>query len=166
MTSTQRAPQPPDIGRRTLTPMGYAVCVVVPLLLAAIGLTILHFGYDKEDLVSGDPVAILTSDREPDDAAQDALLRGELVLGDDGCVRVGDEIVVWPRGYEATVQTVGRSDQLKVYDPDRNIVGRSGQTIEVGGGYGDATAYAGRSCPPAADEVFYVQSEVEVVAGS
>jgi hypothetical protein len=36
-TQTPRAPRPPDIGRRTLTPFGYAVCVAVPLLIAALG---------------------------------------------------------------------------------------------------------------------------------
>ena len=29
-------PRPPDIDRRTLTPFGYAVCVVVPIVIAAI----------------------------------------------------------------------------------------------------------------------------------
>ena len=50
---SSRAPQPPDIGRRTLSPFGYAVCVVVPILIAAVGFTYLHFHYDKEQLVNG-----------------------------------------------------------------------------------------------------------------
>ena len=159
-------PRPPDIGRRTLTPIGYAVCAVVPILIAAIGFTYLHFHYDKEQLVDGTKVAILTSDWQPSDPAGLALLRGELVLGDDGCVFVGDQVVVWPKDYEATVQRVGSSDQLKVYDPDRNIVGRSGQTIEVGGGSADVGTYAGRACAPDSGDIFYVQSDVKVVHAS
>jgi hypothetical protein len=158
-----RAPRPPDLRRRTLTPFGYAVCVAVPMLIAAVGLTFLHFNYDKEDLVDGTPVPILTSDWEPGDAGHDAFFGGQITYGDDGCVRVGGEVVVWPHGYEATVQHVGSSDQLKIYDPDRHIVGRSGQTIETGGGYADAAPYAGGTCAPDSGEVFLVQSEITVV---
>ncbi len=43
------------------------------------------------------------------------------------------------------MQRVGPSDQLKVYDPDRDIVARSGDTIELGGGFADVGEYAGRA---------------------
>lgn len=162
-TRAPEAPQPPDIRRRTLTPFGYAVVAVVPVLIAAIGFTILHFGYDQEDLVDGNRVPILTSDWTPDDAAMGALERGELTLDDDGCVRVDAQVMVWPADYEATVQRVGASDQLKLYDPERNLVARGGDTIEVGGGVGDVGEYAGRQCAPASGDVFFVQSEVKVV---
>jgi hypothetical protein len=165
VTDTERAPRAPDIGRRTLTPFGYVVCVVVPILLAAVGLTFLHFNYDKEDLVDGRLVPILTSDWQPGDDAGDALLSGVLTIGEDGCPLVGDRSVVWPADFEATVQHVGKADQLKVYDPERTIVGRSGQTVELGGGYSDVGAYAGRPCAPASGEVFLVQSDVRVVKG-
>jgi hypothetical protein len=164
-------PQPPDIGRRTLTPFGYAVCIAVPILIAAIGFTYLHFHYDKEDLVSGTKVPILTSDWEPGDDAMTAQARGELTLGDDGCMRLGasdgtEVVLVWPADYEATVQRVGKSDQLKVYDTDRNIVARSSQTLEMDGGFTDVGEYAGRPCAPASGQVFLVQSDVKVVGDS
>ena len=129
-TEAPETPQPPDIERRTLTPFGYAVCVAVPILIAALGFTFLHFHYDKEDLVDGDSIRILTSQWQPGDPADGALATGALVLGDDGCLRLGAADgtqleLVWPADYEATVQRVGRDDQLKVYDPDRNIVARS-----------------------------------------
>ncbi len=164
MTDTERAPRPPDIHRRTLTPFGYAVCVAVPILIAAIGLTILHFNYDKEDLVKGRRIPILTSDWTPGQPAEDALLSGDVTLA-DGCVLVGDQVVVWPKDFEATVQRVGRSDQVRIYDADRDIVARSGETIEVGGGSHDVGEYAGRPCAPDSGEVFLVQSDVQVVRG-
>jgi hypothetical protein len=165
-----RTPQPPDIGRRTLTPFGYAVCVAVPILIAALGFAYLHFHYDKEDLVSGQRIPILTS-ASSDISLTNTLIKGELVLGADGCMRLGvtdgtEVTLVWPADYEATMQHVGQADQLKVYDPDRNIVARSSQTLEIGGLYAEAGEYAGRSCAPGSGEVFVVQSEVKVVGNS
>ncbi len=170
-TEAPETPRPPDIGRRTLSPFGYAVCFAVPILIAALGFTFLHFNYDKEQLVDGDRIRILTSDWTPDDDAMAAQARGELILGDDGCLRLGSDDgtqveLVWPAGYEATVQTVGSDDQLKVYDPDRDIVARSSQTLELGGGYTDVGEYAGRTCAPSSGEVFLVQSEPRVVDAS
>jgi len=171
VTDTQRPAQPPDIGRRTLTPFGYAVCVVVPILVAAIGLTILHFNYDKEDLVAGSRIPVLTSDWQPGDDASDVLVQGELSRDDAGCLVLttseGQQVTpVWPADYEATVQRVGPSDQIKVYDTDRDIVARSDQQLQMGGGYTDVGEYAGRPCAPTSGEVFVVQSEIEVVGSS
>ena len=75
-TEAPDTPRPPDIGRRTLTPFGYAVCFAVPILIAALGFTYLHFHYDKEQLVDGDRIHILTSDWTPGDGGMDALARG------------------------------------------------------------------------------------------
>jgi hypothetical protein len=167
MSDTRSTPRPPDLTRRTLTPFGYAVCVVVPLLIAAVGFTLLHFHYDKEDLVDGRLIPILTSDWKPGDGGDQAQAAGELVL-DNGCLRLaagdGTEVdLVWPADYEASVQRVGRSDQVKVYDPDRDIVARSSQALELGGGFTtDVAAYAGSDCAPTSDQVFLVQSEPRV----
>ena len=166
MSETQPAPQPPDIGRRTLTPLGYVICVAVPILIAALGFTYLHFHYDKEQLVSGQRVPILTSLWEPGDDSMDAAFTGKLVLA-SGCLQLEASdgtlaTVVWPADYEATVQRVGPSDQVKVYDTDRNIVARSDDTIRFGGGSVPVGEYAGRPCAPDSGDVLLVQSEVEV----
>ena len=152
-------------------PFGYAVCFVVPILIAALGFTYLHFHYDNEQLVDGDRIRILTSDWEPGDPSMTALATGELVLGDDGCLRLdagdGTQVdLVWPADYEATVQRVGPTDQLKVYNPDRDIVARSSQTLELGGGFTDVGEYAGRACAPISGQVFLVQSEPRIVDAS
>jgi hypothetical protein len=160
------APTPPDLGRRTLSRFGYAVCIVVPFLIAAIGFTFLHFHYDKEDLVRGTRLPLLTSDWRPGDQAMTDQVSGELTL-EDGCVSLvgpdGARVdLVWPADFEATVQHVGSSDQLKVYDTDRHIAARGGDRVELEGGSASTDAYAGRPCAPVSDEVFLVQSEVTV----
>jgi hypothetical protein len=165
-TRAPDAPHPPDLGRRTLSPFGYAVCIVVPFVIAALGFVVLHFHYDKEDLVSGTRVQLLTSDWKPGDAALTDRVSGELAL-EDGCVRLvgpdGTRVdVVWPADYEATVQRVASRDQLKVYDTERHIAARGGDTVELGGGYDSADPYAGFACAPTSDEVFLVQSKVTV----
>jgi hypothetical protein len=164
-----RTPKPPDIGRRTLTPFGYLVCIVVPIVLAALGFTFLHFHYDKEQLVSGTRLQLLTSDWQPGDPAQRAAVTGQLTLGDDHCMRLasgdsGSIDLVWPADYEATVQRVGSTDQLKVYDPNRDIVARSSDTIQLGGGFADVGTYAGQPCAPSSGQVFLVQSAPRLVA--
>jgi hypothetical protein len=168
-TKAPETPQPPDIGRRTLTPFGYVVCAVVPILIAAVGFTFLHFHYDKEDLVSGTRLHLLTSDWKPGDPALHASLSGQLSLGDDRCVHLtgsdGAQVdVVWPADYEATVQRVGSADQLKVYDTDRNIAARSGDTVQLGGGFESATPYLGQPCAPTSEQVFLVESKAVVTA--
>jgi hypothetical protein len=170
-TKIPDAAQPPDIGRRTLTPLGYVICAVVPLLIAALGFTYLHFHYDKEQLVDGTRLHILTSDWKPGDGSDDAQLTGKLLLDDDQCVRLegtdGVEVdLVWPADFEATVQRVGASDQLKVYATDRNIAARGGDTVQLGGGFSSAAPYAGLACGPVSDQVFLVQSKVTVVGAS
>jgi hypothetical protein len=166
------APRSPDLNRRTLTPFGYAVCVAVPILIAALGFTYLHFHYDKEQLVNGTRLHILTSDWKAGDASDDALVTGQLVLGDDRCLRLaapdGTQVdLVWPADYEATVLRNGQTDQLKVYDTERDIVARSGDHIQLGGGFTDVAPYAGFECAPAkGSQVFLVQSEVTVVDAS
>lgn len=158
----ERDPQPPDLERRVLTPLGYAVAVAIPVVIAAVGIVFLFFNYDDEDLVSGKRVPVLTSDWEPGDAGSDAQLTGAVTL-EEGCVTVGNTYVVWPKDYEVTVETVGAGEQVKVYDPERRIVARGGNTVEMGGGYTDVGSYAGRPCAPASGEVFVVQSDVTVV---
>ena len=64
------------------------------------------------------------------------------------------------------MQNVNGTDQIKVYNPDRDIVARSAQTIEVGGGFGDVGADAGQPCAPGSGQAFLVQSEPRVVDAS
>ena len=168
MTETQApdAAHPPDIKRRTLTPLGYAVVAIVPVLIATIGFVLLHFNYDPEDVVTGKRVPIMTSDwRDGDDAGSETI-EGELALGADECVHLlapdGTQVeVVWPFDYEATLDT---GDRLKLYDTDRNIVARGGDQVRMRGAFGDVGPYAGRPCAPDAGQVAFAQSDVIVTA--
>ena len=172
MSETQATdtPRPPDIGRRTLTPFGYAACVAVPILIAALGFTYLHFHYDKEQLVRGTKLHVLTSDWVPGDDAADALVTGQLELGDDQCVRLaGDDgttvDLVWPKDYEAAVEQSQQGSRVSVYDPDRDVVARSSDVhLQLGGGFAPVGDYAGAPCAPASGEVFVVQGEPEVAS--
>lgn len=168
-TRAPEAPPPPDLARRTLTPFGYAVVAVVPVLIAAIAFTIVYINYDPEDVVSGKRVPILTSTWKPGDQHDNTLIRGELTLGDDGCVHLiaadGTQVeVVWPFDYEATVDTGSTGDRLKLYDTDRKIVARGGDQVQMGGSFGELGSYAGRPCAPESGEVAFAQSEVVVTA--
>jgi hypothetical protein len=170
MSDTQaRTPKPPDLGRRTLTPFGYAVCIAVPILIAALGFTYLHFHYNKEQLVSGTRLQLLTSDWKPGDEAMTDVVTGQLARDDSGCLQLqtkasGTVYLVWPADFEATVQRVGPTDQIKVYNPDRDIVARSSDTIQLGGGFSNVGSYAGQPCAPSSGQVFMVQSTPKVVA--
>jgi hypothetical protein len=168
MTDTQAPedPRPPDIGRRTLSPLGYVVVAVVPLLVAALGVLVVYLNHDPEDVVTGTRVPIMTSDWRAGDDGAAALIEGELTLGSDDCVHLvapdGGQIeVVWPFDYEATVDP-GR--QLKLYDINRKVVARGGDQVRMGGAYQDVGGYAGRPCAPESGEVAFVQSEVVVTA--
>jgi hypothetical protein len=161
VTQAPEAPRPPDIGRRTLTPFGYGVAVVVPILIAAIGITILHFNYDPEDNVEGTRVPILTSSWIPGQPSSGQTIAGEVTLTTDGCVELTDAdggtlAVVWPSGWEATVQ----EGQLRLYDPERAIVARSGDLVQMTGEVQEVGSYAGRPCAPSTGQVSVVQSSV------
>jgi hypothetical protein len=171
-SSAEHKPQPPDIGRRTLTPFGYAVCVVVPIVIAAVGFTVLHFNYDPEDVVTGTRVPVLTSNWKPGDPGGSTTLEGVLTLGDDDCVSVvapdgTATAVVWPFDFEATYDpaTSEVPRRLKLYDIDRTIAARSGDTVRVQGESADVGDRVGEPCaPPAGTQVFEVESPVAVTA--
>jgi hypothetical protein len=157
--------RPPDLERRTLTTFGYLVATVVPVLIAAVGLTILHFNYDPEDNVDGERVPLLVSNYIPGQDTAGALIAGDLTLDDDGCVRLlqadGSELTaVWPAGWEAT-QVKG---DLRLYDTDRSIVAQGGDSVQMGGTFEDVGSYAGRPCAPDSGRIALVQSDVTVTA--
>jgi hypothetical protein len=78
----------------------------------------------------------------------EALLRGTLAVDGNGCVQAktdGDPVtLVWPQGY--TVK--GDTTSFVVLDAAKNVVARSGSSLEVGGGGADSfkDTWTGRDC--------------------
>lgn len=165
-------PQPPDLSRKTLTPIGYTIVAVIPILIAAIGFTILHFNYNPEDVVTGTRVPIMTSAWRDGDAGGSDTIEGVLSLGSDECVHLTtpdgtDLSVVWPFDFEATYDppTPEQPDRLKLYDTDRTIAARAGDTIRAQGTLGDVGQYVGQTCaPPSGTQVAFVQSPIVITA--
>ena len=68
--------------------------------------------------------------------AMTALIRGELTLDGEGCLRIEEpaqdlgSVPVWPAGFEA----VTSGDETRVLDEEERVVGRVGEWITVGGG--------------------------------
>lgn len=59
----------------------------------------------------------------------DAKLAGELVLK-DGCLRVGDDLIVWPYGFSVSTE----NEVTRVIDNNGQPIIRVGDKIELGGG--------------------------------
>ena len=155
--------------RRTLTPFGYAVCVVVPILIAALGLHLpalpLRQGAAGQRHPAAHPDLGLEARRRRDDRRWST---GQLVLRRRPLPaarrRRGSQVeLVWPADYEATVQRVGqqRPDQGLRPRP-RHRGPQQPRRIELGGGSATVGDYAGQPCAPGSGEVFLVQSEPKV----
>lgn len=86
---------------------------------------------------------------QPDDPAMAALMTGELLVGDDGCVRVRDEggrvsPVLWPTGW--TASTEDPATVVVVKDPTGATRYRTGERVELGGGFVAAGRYDPQEC--------------------
>ncbi|MEE8419088.1 MAG: hypothetical protein V3S02_03140, partial [Dehalococcoidales bacterium] len=79
--------------------------------------------------------------QEPGRGFMEAQLFGELVLDDNGSLRVGGALIIWRPGY-----FVNNNDGLiEVWDENGEVVVRVGEEVYMGGGYGagDKTFYQG-----------------------
>jgi hypothetical protein len=96
---------------------------------------------------SSSAIRLVSSD-SPQLSGMEALLRGTLAVDGDGCVQAktaGEPVtLVWPQGY--TVK--GDSTSFVVLDAGKNVVARSGSSLEVGGGGADSfkDTWTGRDC--------------------
>lgn len=129
-------------------------------------------GPTTDDLAGLDPTGgvdglVAYGARPTDEGGEDALLEGELVVGDDGCLRVGDSVVLWPFGAR------WQPEPPAVLVDDLALV--AGDRIAAGGGYHDVdsvgwwtenpevTEYL-RDCGASpGDGVFVIQHPVELL---
>ena len=111
--------------RWALGSMAVGIAVMVVLLVVASGLV-------SWPAPSRDPnvVPLPTSEMVPGMACNGALLEGELVVHPDWGVVVQGETIVWPLGY------VGRprGDVIEILNPAGEVVARTGDVIQAGGG--------------------------------
>jgi hypothetical protein len=59
----------------------------------------------------------------------EALLTGELVI-EDGCLRVDDDVLVWPNGFSLSIE----GEVIQVIDGTGQPIARVGDKVEVSGG--------------------------------
>lgn len=125
-----------DGNRLTLTaPGGDGLSFVGESVSGEAGTT----GPTTDDLAGLDPTGgvdglVAYGAQRSDDGGEDALLEGELVFGDDGCLRVDESVLLWPFG------TRWQAEPPAVLVDDLALV--AGDRIAAGGGYHDVDSVA------------------------
>lgn len=116
---------------------------------------------------SANTVNLPTNDWKPGEPGHQALLTGTLALDENGCVALDHPpagtrtYATWPSGYTATSDEDGL---VTLHDSDGNPVARSGDTVQMGGGFHPADRIDPHPClPQGQQEIASVQSEVTVV---
>ena len=67
--------------------------------------------------------------KDPSPDYMEALLVGELVI-EDGCLRVDDDLLVWPHGFSLSIE----GEVIQVIDGTGQPIARVGDKVEVSGG--------------------------------
>lgn len=81
----------------------------------------------------GSAFRLPTSDWQIGDPAELARLSGRVALGPHGCLVVSRHLVLWPKGFTATIQ---HDETVHVFDGTGTEVARTGSKISAGGGFG------------------------------
>ncbi|OGJ43986.1 hypothetical protein A2272_05130 [Candidatus Peregrinibacteria bacterium RIFOXYA12_FULL_33_12] len=69
-----------------------------------------------------------------------ALLSGKLLIDNDGCVRIGDSLIIWP--YEFSLKNI--NGVYTVFDNLGKAVGNIGDQIKISGG--EDSSYTDQKC--------------------
>ncbi|MDQ4078262.1 MAG: hypothetical protein M3220_18705 [Chloroflexota bacterium] len=96
----------------------------------------------------------------PATSYMEALLEGELVLDENGCLRVGvddgyNPLVIWHHDF--TLRVAG--DTIEVLDGEQQVVGRVGAPFRAGGGEGTP-----RNAPDECPGPYWILGEIDSVA--
>jgi len=101
-----------------------ALVIAAAVVLLVVVLVIRTPGVSPAPSVSFFPVQ-----KEVQSEVMAVLLQGELIL-DNGCLRVHDELILWPYGY--SLQTEGK--EIRVIDDKGQSVAHVGHHVRLGGG--------------------------------
>lgn len=119
--------------------------------------------------VQSTPVDLPTNGWKPGDISMAALIFGTLGLDENNCVVLlgppgsgARNHVAWPAGYSATINP----DGLHLFDAEGTEVARSGDQIEMGGGFVPAPAGSHPCLPQGHGDIASVQSKVTVTSTS
>jgi len=99
------------------------------LIAAAVILLVIVVVTRSPDVSPAPEVSFFPVQKEVQSEVMGLLLQGELVL-DNGCLRVHDELILWPYGY--SLKTEGK--EIWVIDDKGQTVAHIGDLVRLGGG--------------------------------
>jgi hypothetical protein len=148
-----------------LSPRGYVLAVLIPVLIAAAGFGALSLIDHSSDSGGGATVRLPTSDWIPGQGGGSSRIQGTLNSDEHRCVYLEtadhQELwPIWPAGYIGKVDGEGR---VSVYDGKDELVARDGQQVLASGSFTSASTYSGEACLPSDGDVAVVQSTVTAV---
>lgn len=103
--------------------IGLGIITVICLIIFT------HPNNSKSLFKSSFSVPFFPVQKTPAKASMQALLSGPLKL-EDKCLKVGENLIVWPYGF--SMQTKGT--RINILNKNGNIVGSVGDTIKLSGG--------------------------------
>ena len=130
------------------------------LIAAAVVLLIVVFLTRMPDVSPAPEVSFFPVQQEVQTEVMQVLLQGELVL-DNGCLRVHDELILWPYGY--SLKTEGK--EIWVINDKGNPVARVGDLVRLGGGQVPAffaEEKLGHPLPEGCDGPYFLAGEVVI----
>jgi len=130
------------------------------VVAAAVVLLIVVLVTRTPDVSPAPEVSFFPVQQEVQTEVMQVLLQGELVL-DNGCLRVHDELILWPYGY--SLKTEGK--EIWVINDKGKPVARVGDLVRLGGGQVPAffaEEKLGHPLPEGCDGPYFLAGEVVI----
>ena len=130
----------------------------VLLVAAAAFILIIVLATRTPDVSPTPSVSFFPVQKEVQTTILGALLQGELVL-DNGCLRVHDELILWPYGYSLKTE----DKEIRVIDDRGQSVAHVGHHVRLGGGQIPAffaEEKLGHPLPEGCDGPYFLAGEV------
>ncbi len=130
------------------------------VIAAAVVLLVVVLVTRSPDILPAPSVSFFPVQKEVQSEVMQVLLQGELVL-DNGCLRVHDELILWP--YDYSLQTEGK--EIWVIDDKGQSVAHVGHHVRLGGGQVPtffAEEKLGHPLPEGCDGPYFLAGEVVI----